>query len=208
MSNPRDLRRTRILDVARRLFSRHGYENTSLSMIIEKTGGSRRDFYEFFGNKEGLLRAVLGATMGDVLRCADLLHADPDAAPEEVLHRFGMEFLRRMLKPDVVSAFREFAAVGMAHPDLGKEAFSSGPAILYAALERYLDAENSKGRLAIKDPPRAARILLEAFKSDFHLRAMMGVGKPANEAERAAHIDAVLDLFLRHDQGLPHPAEA
>ena len=41
------------------IFLEKGYENTSLTDIIKKSGGSLASIYKFFQNKEGLFRAIL-----------------------------------------------------------------------------------------------------------------------------------------------------
>lgn len=48
-------RRQAILSAATDLFMEHGFEGTSLDMVIERAGGSRRSIYQYFDNKEGLL---------------------------------------------------------------------------------------------------------------------------------------------------------
>ncbi len=48
-----------IRDAAQQLFFKHGFDETSLEMIINETGGSRRSIYNEFGNKQGLLLAVV-----------------------------------------------------------------------------------------------------------------------------------------------------
>ena len=48
-----------ILDAAQNLFYNLGFDETSLAMIINEAGGSRRSIYNEFGNKHGLLMAVI-----------------------------------------------------------------------------------------------------------------------------------------------------
>lgn len=51
--------RTRILDVAERLFVRHGYDGTSLRMITSDAGVNLAAVNYHFGGKEALMEAVL-----------------------------------------------------------------------------------------------------------------------------------------------------
>lgn len=48
----------RILDVATRLFARHGFEGTSVSAIVDGAEVNKRMLYHYFGNKEALYRTV------------------------------------------------------------------------------------------------------------------------------------------------------
>lgn len=51
--------RLRLLDAAAALFAEHGYAATSVGMICARAGVARTALYWHFGNKEGLLAAVL-----------------------------------------------------------------------------------------------------------------------------------------------------
>lgn len=48
----------RILQTAKRLFSEHGYDNTSTSAIARQAGTSESQLMKHFGSKEGLLEAI------------------------------------------------------------------------------------------------------------------------------------------------------
>lgn len=48
-----------MIDAAEALFLEQGYEQTPLSAVVQRSGGSLATLYENFGNKQGLLRAVM-----------------------------------------------------------------------------------------------------------------------------------------------------
>jgi AcrR family transcriptional regulator len=52
-----------IARVAARLFATHGYEATSVRMIVEEAGVTKPTLYYHFGSKEGLARALLMTPM-------------------------------------------------------------------------------------------------------------------------------------------------
>lgn len=54
-----DLTREKILDAATELFSQRGYAGTGVDRLAEKSGIAKTAIYYHFGNKEGLLAAVL-----------------------------------------------------------------------------------------------------------------------------------------------------
>lgn len=54
-----DRARERILDAASAIASRRGYEGTAMSVVSEQSGYSPSSIYWHFGNKDGLLAAVL-----------------------------------------------------------------------------------------------------------------------------------------------------
>ena len=58
-----------IIDAARALFIAHGYHGTTLAKIIATSGGSRETIYRAFGDKRGLLGAII-ARVGDPFAAA------------------------------------------------------------------------------------------------------------------------------------------
>jgi TetR/AcrR family transcriptional repressor of nem operon len=61
----RDKTRGRIVDSARRLFNRHGFENVSLDSIMAGAGLTRGGFYNYFQTKSDLYAEVLGCFFTD-----------------------------------------------------------------------------------------------------------------------------------------------
>lgn len=55
----REERRVAIIDAAEALFLEKGYDNTTLAAVVQRSGGSLATLYEHYGNKQGLLRAVV-----------------------------------------------------------------------------------------------------------------------------------------------------
>ncbi len=53
----------RLLDVARQVFARQGYENTTMNDIAQASGKGRRTLYTYFENKETLYFSVISAEM-------------------------------------------------------------------------------------------------------------------------------------------------
>ena len=54
-----DDRRAAILEAAAQVFFEQGYAATSIDAIIERIGGSKRNIYSEFGNKEGLFTTLV-----------------------------------------------------------------------------------------------------------------------------------------------------
>ncbi len=66
-----------ISEVALKLFARHGYESTSVSMIAREAGISKGLMYNYFESKEALLHLVVGEGMSgfiDILQVEDESH--------------------------------------------------------------------------------------------------------------------------------------
>jgi AcrR family transcriptional regulator len=95
----RERTRERILEHALGLFSRRGFDATSVRMIADSAGVAHGLLYSYFPSKEALLHAIFERSMRDVRESFAL--ADDAAAPAEKigqLIRGGREILRRNLE--------------------------------------------------------------------------------------------------------------
>jgi AcrR family transcriptional regulator len=63
----KQLTRRELLAAAQELFSRHGYEETSLGDIAAYVGIGRTTVYEYFGDKEDLLASLVEETLPEVI---------------------------------------------------------------------------------------------------------------------------------------------
>lgn len=190
-------RRAQIIDAARLLFLKNGYVQTSIKDITDAVGGSRRDLYGMFGDKEGLFEAVLQSLITDIVSPSEMsFPAVPSADISQDLQSFGRRLLTGMLDPASVMIFRQFVAIGAVRPDIGRQAFLSGPAVLYRRLADYLAACARDGRLEIADADHTARVFVEMLKGDHQLRALMTNEAVFDEASIAEHVEKVVTLFL------------
>ncbi len=75
--------RNTLLQVAVELFAEQGFEKTRTSEIADKAGVAVGTIYLHFGDKEGLLRAIL-VTVADVIytRVQEVYEQHPSASPE------------------------------------------------------------------------------------------------------------------------------
>jgi len=53
--------RLKIMDAARILFNRHGFQNVTIDMVMAETGLTRGGFYNHFKNKEALFSAAVSS---------------------------------------------------------------------------------------------------------------------------------------------------
>lgn len=74
----RSNRKKQIVDSARRLFNRHGFENVSVQKIMAAAGLTHGGFYSYFKSKSDLYAEVLGCffTDPDWKNCWEGVHVD------------------------------------------------------------------------------------------------------------------------------------
>ncbi len=64
-ANHRDATRAKIVEAARMLFNRHGFQNVTIDQVMQEAGLTRGGFYNHFKNKEALFsEAVSSFLMG------------------------------------------------------------------------------------------------------------------------------------------------
>src|SRR6266478_6255891 len=84
-------RRTQLVEIARAIFARRGYEATSVEEIAERAKVSKPIVYEHFGGKEGLYAVVVDREMEYVVtRISDSIAA---GSPRERVERAALAFL-------------------------------------------------------------------------------------------------------------------
>lgn len=93
--------RRKIVDSARKLFNRHGFERVSIDQIMEGAGLTRGGFYSYFDNKSALYTEVLGCffTDPDWKNCWD--GVDVDLASSDVGRQVVCAYLSRQHFSDV-----------------------------------------------------------------------------------------------------------
>jgi len=85
--------RTRILDVALRLFAARGYESVGVQEIVDLARTTKPPLYHHFGSKQGLLEALLDrhyAVWFEMLEAAVIYHGDLPLT----VHRVAESFFR------------------------------------------------------------------------------------------------------------------
>lgn len=188
-------RKVAMLDAALALFLENGYAGTSLDMVIERAGGSRRTIYEQFGNKQGLFVAAIETLFAETSPGYAPLD-DPDLDTEEALTRAGTMLLRALLDPRMLAAFRLVISEAGSLAELGDLFFREGPGSTYRVFADYLRRRAAAGALSIDDAPRAARQLVELIKGDLHLRALLGVHPTPSSSTIRRHVKAAVATFL------------
>lgn len=193
---PAQSRRSALVEAASELFLEHGFEKTTLDMIIARAGGSRRTIYQAFGNKEGLFVAVLGEMVKRLLGTI-AEHEAAGETPEEVLAAFGRRFLYTLTRQPVIRIFRQVVSQCPRLPGLGDAFFKAGPERGYAALADYLRRQEAAGRIALRHPPGiTAALFLEMVKGDLQMRSLLYPDFTPSDAEITDRVERSVAILL------------
>ena len=88
--------RQKVIEAALKLFSRHGYSQTTLAMIAAETGYSRGPIYWHFKNKDELFQAILGYSQTPLQQMVAKAASEVD--PRRAIDDFVAEWFRLLIE--------------------------------------------------------------------------------------------------------------
>jgi AcrR family transcriptional regulator len=183
-----------ILDAAQNLFYHKGFDETSLAMIINEAGGSRRSIYNEFGNKQGLLMAVIQRQVKGQTEILTSINRDLEA--KQALNQVCIKFVKGMLSAELMSLFRLVIQQVVKFPELGEMIYQKGPTVGVLPLVDYLTWLTEKKVLNIKNSHFSAQMLLEMAKGPLHTRSLLLPHKEATDEEITHQVALAVDIFL------------
>lgn len=184
------------LEAATGIFLEKGYRNARLSDIVARAGGSLATLYRVFGDKEGLVHAIMADSIRSFGEGLDVLR-DPALPPERALPAATERMVSEILSPARIVSHRIVIAEGLSFPSLRDWFFEHGIAPAEQRLTEYFEREKASGRLMLDSPAVAAdRFYMMVFGGTI-LRSVNGLvtGADLARVREQAH-EAVL-IFLR-----------
>lgn len=198
---PTDERKTEaILDAARAVFFRHGFGAASIEGIAEQAGVSKVTIYNRFGDKAGLLEALVRRQARHMTEIISKTNRDA-ATLEAQLANFGCTLMGFLLEEQHFY-FDSMLAIGkQRHPGATRRFFDAGPGTMRSELTAILEAAHARGDLTLDDPQRAAEDLLSLWRGFKDIEARFGVAKMTSPDEIRDHVCRGIDVFLRAYRG-------
>lgn len=192
---PADERRQLVLEAAAQVFFESGFEGASIDAVIKRVGGSKRDIYNAFGNKEGLFAAIVHDNADDVMgELAD--GVVPDTGLRESLIDFARRGLGLLYSQKSVALYRTVVAEGMRFPDLARVFYEAGPMRAAAGAVAILDAAVARGELPKIDSKRAADHFIGMLRDNRQLAVILGLVPTPGKAAIEAHAKSAVSIFL------------
>ena len=196
----RTARRQAILDAAEALFLEYGYPSVSLSTIVQRSGGSLATIYQMFGNKQGLLRAVVDRSNDESLKDLDTLLAS-GLPPRRILEEFAIRYLAFATNPRKIAVMRLVIMESLNDPDFGA-AFDNDMQMKYVAhIATLFENWNARGLAQVDRPQQAADLYLAILLGNLPIRFMLGrlVEEPSRE-DTIWRLSGFLDRFGMKDE--------
>ena len=188
-------RREALLRAAAELFLEQGYLATSIDAIIDRAGGSKRNIYNEFGNKEGLFTAIVTESAD---RALSTLMTDESERHDlrETLTAFGRHLFAVYMSPTVIGIYRIAVAEANRFPDLVRSFYDQGPGRTTIRLAEVLEAANRRGEIQTDDCQRVAGHFVGMIRDNLHLQVVLGLRPPPSEEETEEAVASAVEILL------------
>jgi AcrR family transcriptional regulator len=190
-------RRRAILGAAFDVLMEQGYAGASTLEIATRAKVSKRELYAEFGNKAGILQALITATATRMQAPLALAEATNRSSLATILNRYGVTALTELTNPAVVAINRLAVAEAGGKSELGRILDRSGREPTHMALLQWFARAQSAGLLGDGDPNRISGQFFSLLFGDIPVRLMMGVIAPPDATEIRRRADAAADAVLR-----------
>ena len=197
---PKDLgKRAAILEAAKQMFTRQGFDGASMDQIAAAAGVSKLTVYSHFGDKETLFGAAVKSHCETGLP-ASLFEARPDIPLRERLLAVARAFYGMITSPEAIAGHRMLCTPQLAGSPLSRLFWEAGPERVQNSFGTLLERRIASGELDIESNPdavhRAATQFCVLLKGEPHAMLVFGCGD-VDPADVEAHLTASVDMFMR-----------
>ena len=194
---PKDLgKRAAILDVAKRLFTHHGFDGVSMDQIAAEAAVSKLTVYSHFGDKESLFSAAVRAKCEEQMPSALFLEG-LEGDLREQLTAIARAFFALVTSEEAIAMHRMMLP-GTGDSNVRELYWQAGPQQVKDAFGEFLRSREARGELQVAEIERAASQFFCLLKGEMHMQMLCGMCSGAPEpGDVARHIDATVELFLR-----------
>jgi len=184
-----------VIEGARAVFMRDGYEGASVDEISRVAGVSKATLYSYFPDKRLLFSEV--ARIECNRQAEEALEVLGTGAPiDEVLREAATRIVRFFLSDFGQQVFRICVAESYRFPELGRRFYESGPQLVRERMTQVLTPYVDRGILKIDDMDLAANQFGELCKSDLFVRSLCGVCGEVTEADIDRVVTGAVEMFL------------
>lgn len=193
----REERRRAILDAAEALFLEQGFAKVSFAAIIRRSGGSLATAYEMFGNKHGLLRAVIERDKGERQAEFEALIEHTESAAE-ILHQITHRIFEIIMEPRQVAMLRIVISESINDPEFARGFYRDLHLSRVEHMAELFSDWNAAGRARFDDPEAAAELYVDMVIGDAELEALIGDAMRRQGASLVDRVNWRLGIFIDH----------
>jgi AcrR family transcriptional regulator len=167
------VKREQIIDGAKAVFMRLGFDAASMNDITREAGVSKGTIYVYFENKEALFGAIVAREKERItLRMRDILAGSEEV--EDGLFQFGIGFTSHITAPQVINAMRTVIGVVDRLPSLCQHFFNSPSQNVRTVLEDFIERHVELGNLKVEDRDLAARQFIDMTSGTYFKLRLFG----------------------------------
>lgn len=187
-----------VLEGARTVFLRDGFEGASVDDITRAAGVSKATVYSYFTDKREMFEEVVRREC-DRMAEATLSSVDFSRPPAEVMRTTAQSLTRFLLSDFSIRMFRICASEAERFPELGRAFYKSGPEMGRRRMTGYIEAAQARGELIEADPDMMAEQFAELCKARLWMRAVLGVQTVFSDDEIEVVVnEAVATMLARY----------
>lgn len=184
-----------VIDGARRIFLRDGFDGASVDDIAREAGVSKATLYAYFPDKRLLFTEICNAECRRQTEAAEA-EMDLQASVEDML-LFAARRIAGFLMSDFGrNMFRLVVSEGPRFPELARQFYLNGPGLIHDRLVHHLRHLADSGALRIEDFDLAADQFAQLCKAEIHERLIFGMADTITpeDVERSAR--GAVDMFM------------
>lgn len=184
-----------VLDGARRIFMRDGFEGASVDEIARESGVSKATLYSYFPDKRLLFTEICNDECRRRVEEAEV-EIDPNASAVELLTFAATRITDFLLSDFGRNMFRLVVAESSRFPEIGRAFYKNGPGLIQARLSHYFGHMVEKGMLRLDDPELAADQFAQLCKAHIHEKLIFGMADEITPEDVQRTIKGAVELFM------------
>ncbi|TGQ38675.1 MULTISPECIES: TetR/AcrR family transcriptional regulator [unclassified Mesorhizobium] len=191
------VKRSQIIEGARRVFIDKGFEAASMNDITREAGVSKGTIYVYFANKEELFEALIEEERGTIFKnMYEVLEQTGDL--RATLVRFGTALSAKITSAKVILAQRTVIGASERIPELGARFYERGPKRGHDKVMAFLNLAVERGLLEIADVDLAAYQLTELSLAGLFRQCIFAYRTEAPSKAEIEHVvRSGVDVFLK-----------
>ncbi|MDG1736502.1 MAG: TetR/AcrR family transcriptional regulator [Paracoccaceae bacterium] len=184
-----------VLDAARVVFMREGFEGASMDEVAATAKVSKATVYSYFPDKNLLFLEAAKSEISRIAQEAENVAAID--APVEIVLRFSARTVIDFYLSDFgQSIFRVCVSESIRFPELGRTFYETGPKMGSERLASYFAFVTEQGLLNVDDAQLAADQFTELCRADLFQRVVFGLSDTIAMADIDRIIDGAISTFM------------
>jgi AcrR family transcriptional regulator len=184
-----------VLEGARKIFLRDGFERASVDDIAREAGVSKATIYAYFPDKQLMFLEVARCECHRQTEEAEAMVASD--VPVRVALTIAAERIAAFLMSDFGQRmFRIVVGEGERFPGLGREFYDYGPGLIHGRLVHHFGCYVEQGALRIDDLELAADQFAQLCKAGIQEKLLFGMAEQLTPEDVRRSVHGAVDMFL------------